>query len=236
MNTIRITLSCLLIVACQHKPEPKKVKHEKLEEEVLKVEIPETSNQLDTLLNIKDYLVLGKKPAKIKVVKEDQIKDFPTFKKLVTYDDDVIMGENIDRENVEVYRKYNLKTSFEDYPVKVYKGKLAPPDFSSNPNAKRFITRIKEGCEDGINFAGHYTLISWGCGSPCQSGVVVNRKNGRIFDGVDSTFGSKFKKDSKMIVINVEAIDTAINLIGVYGYSPVSHEIWTGTQFKTIEK
>ncbi len=40
-----------------------------------------------------------------------------------------------------------------------------------------------------------------------------------------------------MSIKNVGAIETATNLIRVYGlYSPVSHEIWTGTQFKTIEK
>jgi hypothetical protein len=180
-------------------------------------------------------LIFGDKHAKVKVVNENEVHKFPTFEILIRYRNDVIVGENIDVDNVKIYRKYQPKTSFNDYPVDIYEGELADPDFSTNPDSKRFITRIKNECAKGINFAGQYTLVTWGCGSSCQSGVVVDRITGKIFWGYGTSFGSEFKKDSRMIIRNFGAIDTMTNLIEVCAYCEVDHEIWTGTKFKAVE-
>lgn len=191
--------------------------------------------ELDTLLNTNKYLILGNKVAKVKVVTKIEVENFPTFKIMVDYLNDVIIAKNIDYNSLRVYRKYNPQVTFKDFPAEVYKGKLAYPDFSTNLDAKRFITRIKNECANGINFAGHYTLVTWGFGSPCQSGVVVNRKTGEIFGGSETALGSEFKKNSKMIIKNIGAIDTATNLIEVCSYCNVNHEIWTGSEFNEIE-
>ncbi|NHN24694.1 hypothetical protein FIA58_003310 [Flavobacterium jejuense] len=197
--------------------------------------IGRNENQLDTLLNTNDYLILGKKTTKVKVVQKDKIDDFPTYEVLIGYRDDVIIAEKISFNEVEIYRKNNPKTFFEDYKVAIYKGKLSEPDFSTNLQAKRFKTNIKKECANGINFAGHYTLITWGCGSPCQSGVLVDRKTGKIYGGYGTSLGSKFKKDSRMIIKNIGALDTITNLIKVCAYCEVSQEIWTDTEFKVVE-
>ena len=96
---------------------------------------------------------------------------------------------------------------FEDYKVEVYTGKLADPDFSTNPGAKTFKTRIINSCKDGINFAGHYTVIVWGCGTACQGSMIVDRKTGRIFSGVTSSLGVEFKKDSRLFIMNYDGLD-----------------------------
>src|SRR6476620_2304120 len=36
-----------------------------------------------------------------------------------------------------------------------------------------FRTAIREAAAKGPNFAGHYTIAEWGCGSGCMSSVVV---------------------------------------------------------------
>jgi hypothetical protein len=200
-----------------------------------KPDTQQTENQTYTLLDTDGYLILGNKLAKVKIVNENEVDNFPTFEILIRYRNDIIIGENIDYDNVTIYKRYQPQTSFKDYPADIYEGKLADPDFSTNPDAKRFITRIKNECANGINFAGQYTLVTWGCGSPCQSGVVVNRKTGKIFGGYATALGSEFKKDSKMIIRNVGAIDTTTNLIEVCAYCDVNHEIWTGTTFKEVE-
>ena len=192
-------------------------------------------SQTDTLLKTDNYLVVGDKLAKVKVVKENEVDNFPTFEILMKYRNDVIIGENIDYDNVRIYKKYQPQTSFKDYPADIYQGKLADPDFSTDPDAKRFISQIKNECANGINFAGQYTLVTWGCGSPCQSGVVVDRKTGKIFGGYGTSLGSEFRKDSKMIIRNVGAIDTSTNLIEVSAFYEVNHEIWTGLEFKEVE-
>ena len=235
MKQILTYLICILILSCQSKTKQNNtVKTEANESPTLTTDKAK-NGKLDTLLNTNDYLILGKKLAKVKVVKDDKIDNFPTFEILIGYRDEVIIGENIEYNDVEIYRKYNPKTSFKDYNVIVYEGKLADPDFSTDPDAKIFITRIKNECAKGINFAGQYTLVTWGCGSPCQSGVVVDRKTGAIFGGYGTSLGSEYRKDSKMIIRNVGAIDTTTNLIDVCAYCDVNHEIWTGREFKEVE-
>ncbi|NKI26397.1 hypothetical protein HCG49_07465 [Arenibacter sp. 6A1] len=171
----------------------------------------------------------------MKVVKENETAHFPTYNILITYKDDVIIGENIVLDEVEVYKKYKPKTTFEDYKVDLYEGDLADPDFSTAPAAKAFISRMTNECKKGINFAGHYTLVIWGCGTACQNGVVVDRKTGKIFEGYGTALGSEFRKDSNMIIKNIGAIDMETNLIEVFAPSDVSHQVWTGTEFKEIE-
>jgi hypothetical protein len=53
--------------------------------------------------------------------------------------------------------------AFGDYPATDdFRGRPAPVDRASHPLASRFRTRLREGTERGPNFAGHYTIASWG--------------------------------------------------------------------------
>ncbi|WP_338732055.1 hypothetical protein [Mangrovimonas cancribranchiae] len=234
MSRTLIFIICFLMLSCQQKNKKIENKTRKTPNTIQK-STNQYKTQLDTLLNTQDYLILGQKLTKIKVVSENSIKNFPKHKVLARYKSDVIISQNNTNEEIKIYRKYHPKISFKDFPAEVFKGQLADPDFSTNPNAKSFITRIKNECANGINFAGHYTLVTWGCGSPCQSGVLVDRKTGRIFSGFETSLGSKFKKDSKMIIKNIGAIDNTTNLIEVCAYCEVSHHIWTGTTFKEVK-
>jgi hypothetical protein len=72
--------------------------------------------------------------------------------------------------------------SFEQYAVSVYRGVAAKPNFQSNPGSVRFKTRIRDGIKEGVNFAGHYAIIAFGCGTDCAYGFVVDVKSGTILD------------------------------------------------------
>ena len=78
---------------------------------------------------------------------------------------------------------------FESYPADVYAGKPAPLNLRSHPMARMFRTRIREQLqEEGINFAGHYTIAVMGCGTGCSTTAIVDARNGRayfpqVFDG-----------------------------------------------------
>lgn len=75
-----------------------------------------------------------------------------------------------------------IATSFEQYAVPVYRGSAAKPNFQSNPGSMRFKIRIRDGLREGVNVAGHYAIIAFGCGTDCSSGFVVDLKSGRIID------------------------------------------------------
>ena len=71
---------------------------------------------------------------------------------------------------------------FADYPVKeIYKGKPAQPRIVT-PYQKRFRTVIRESVQEGANFAGHYAVAVWGCGSSCTQFAVTDVVSGRVYD------------------------------------------------------
>lgn len=43
-----------------------------------------------------------------------------------------------------------------------------------------FRTRIKEIAKDPVNFAGHYAVGSWGCGTGCSTWVIIDARNGKV--------------------------------------------------------
>ena len=189
----------------------------------------------DTILNSKDYLVLGNKPATVKVIQVNELDNYPFYEVLGKYQSDLIIGREMGNGDWKVYRKYIPQTNFKDYPASIYQGKLADPDFATYPEFKSFKSRIWDACEAGINFAGHYTLVIWGCGATCQRAVVVDRKTGEIFEGFHAALGAEYKKDSKMIIKNAGAIDSDSSLIEVCAFCVVHHEVWTGTEFKKVD-
>lgn len=94
----------------------------------------------------------------------------------------------------------------------VYAGKAAEINFNSNPQFKLFRTVIRQGYKNKkLNFAGHYCFVWWGCGSPCQQSAIIDLKTGYIYDGLSAGSGYKFKKDSRMVVVNPPPNNNLIN-------------------------
>jgi hypothetical protein len=72
---------------------------------------------------------------------------------------------------------------FEDYKVaEVFSGRPAVPKLI-RPGDKMFRTMIRTGAAKGPNFAGHFTIAEWGCGSSCVSIAIVDAKTGDVRDG-----------------------------------------------------
>lgn len=55
----------------------------------------------------------------------------------------------------------------------------ARPDLRGG-DARLFRTRLREAAQEGPNFAGHYTIASWGCGTGCLNFAVIDLKTGRV--------------------------------------------------------
>ena len=75
------------------------------------------------------------------------------------------------------------RPKFTDYPVNnIYRGEPAAPIITEK--SRGFRTRIRRGARSAVEFAGHYTMPGWGCGTGCSGLVVVDSKTGKIYDGV----------------------------------------------------
>ena len=66
--------------------------------------------------------------------------------------------------------------------IEAYTGEPVPVNFESNPDAKLFRTTITNQVEEGANFAGHYTVATWGCGTSCTGYAIVDVMTGNIVD------------------------------------------------------
>lgn len=146
------------------------------------------------------------------MVKQDSVPEKETHKRQATidiiyetenfklYGDTTIAKDKISHALI----KFESYIGFGDFKVgAVDHKKYAELDLKSNKNAGNFQTRLKDGYSaDTANFAGHYTFVYWGCGSPCQSSLLIDRKTGKIYDSPGASLGYDFKVDSRMLIVN----------------------------------
>ncbi|HEV1994326.1 MAG TPA: hypothetical protein VGR03_08350 [Candidatus Acidoferrum sp.] len=110
---------------------------------------------------------------------------------------------------------------FEAYRVTNRQGVSKPKlDLTSNPIAKTYRTVLRRDIVEGPNYAGHYRVVVWGCGSSCAMFAVVNLKTGRVItpksfsavsevhvladdflqDTESKSWVVRFKRNSKLLV------------------------------------
>lgn len=71
---------------------------------------------------------------------------------------------------------------FRQYPaVADFKGRPAVPQLNTDLEHD-YRTQIRTQARLGPNFAGHFTVASWGCGSPCRKFVIVEARSCTIRD------------------------------------------------------
>ncbi|HYL37973.1 MAG TPA: hypothetical protein VEV17_18805 [Bryobacteraceae bacterium] len=121
--------------------------------------------------------------------------------------------------------------TFRDYPAtEVFTGE-AVDAILTTAEERRYRTRIREGVSKGRgvwngswkhpvespgpNFAGHYYVIRWGCGSECLMMAVVDAISGRVFGSPLNGSGTElyvsmdplsdvkidFRRDSSLMVL-----------------------------------
>lgn len=93
---------------------------------------------------------------------------------------------------------------FSDYPSEVSSLTLSQIDLNSHPSASNFKTRFKALQGRPANFAGHYILVYWGCGSSCQMFSIVDVETGQIFMNEDwsSSMGVCVQSNSSLLIVN----------------------------------
>jgi hypothetical protein len=99
---------------------------------------------------------------------------------------------------------------FSDFPIaSVYIGRHALPDLSTSL-ARQFRTRLTDAARMAPNFAGQYIVVTWGCGTGCGMGAIVNAGTGKVVflpttmvipeDSHDSVESVQFRLESRLII------------------------------------
>lgn len=96
----------------------------------------------------------------------------------------------------------NRAPAFQDFPVsEIFNGPNAAPDFSSQPSALEYKTRVTNGFKESTNFAGHYRIIDIGCGSNCGWIYILDLKNGKILgSNPDTSNGYQSEASSSLLI------------------------------------
>ena len=109
----------------------------------------------------------------------------------------------------------SLSTSFEYFPVDVSKTSSTkhPIDFTSNSRAPKFKTVISEKYDvTSINFGGYYIIAFWGCGSGCLEGIMIDTRDGKVYNlptkkgYVD--FGNDIEMSSNSILLATKFVNS----------------------------
>ena len=102
---------------------------------------------------------------------------------------------------------------FTDYKAKSFTGRPAGLKIKGNALAERYKTAISNSYYDdpyirkfhgkgGLNFAGHYCFVYWGCGSDCQHGAIVDLQTGIVYDGPTAARQFEYKRWSRLLIVN----------------------------------
>jgi hypothetical protein len=137
---------------------------------------------------------------------------------------------------------------FEDYAAgQIWKGTSAPIRLVT-PAERAFRTRLTNAARQSANFAGHCRLVTWGCGTECISGAIIDLKTGKVFSpplakensapmhfsvcqSAYETSGVDFRVNSRLLVLRCglnysERLQT--NVPDTYYF------VWEGEHFKEI--
>ena len=86
-----------------------------------------------------------------------------------------------------------------------------------------FRTRIRDAAKQPVNFANHYTISTWGCGTQCEQGVAVDALTGKVtwlpFTAVISFMTDPNWKDESSSVDEIFNYKKSSNQLTIYAYN-----------------
>ena len=133
--------------------------------------------------------------------------------------------------------KSNQKPSFESYPAKVLQIGTTPKLVLTTKSAKKYKTVIADQSGKEANFAGHYLVATWGCGTDCRGFAIINKQTGMVYtmpnvELVAGVMGNdeeriSFRPDSRLFIITGLIND---------GNEGKFYYLWTGNKLQLLVK
>jgi hypothetical protein len=93
---------------------------------------------------------------------------------------------------------------FNRYPARAtFAGRPARVDLASDTAARRFRTALREGARTGPNFAGAFTIVTWGCGTECRQLAIVSARTGAVyFAPFTVEYEIHYRRASELLVVD----------------------------------
>jgi hypothetical protein len=139
--------------------------------------------------------------------------------------------------------------SFRSFPADVWAGRPAPLNLRSHRLARVYRTLMRQQQRDeGVNFAGHYTLASVGCGTGCSVTAFIDARDGRAhfprelegwtgivgdYDPPEGEDTWEWRPDSRLLrIVGRPNVGRAGE--ERYGPSGIYHYEWTGRRLRLV--
>ena len=124
---------------------------------------------------------------------------------------------------------------FQNFRVELHPaGHPAPVDLASARGAHKFRTVLRLGARKGPNFADHFTVVTWGCGSPCVEVAVVDARTGAVYMP-DKAFARPpmYRRDSRLLVVDPTGF--ARDTVGHPLFPVVKYYEWNGERLIGVD-
>jgi len=97
--------------------------------------------------------------------------------------------------------------AYDVFPSREEPGRMVKDvDLKSHPEARRFRTRLCEAIGQKPDFAGYYKVVTWGCGTMCQTTALIDARDGKVyFAPFTSLIGVEHRANSRLLVENPPA-------------------------------
>ena len=135
--------------------------------------------------------------------------------------------------------------TFGQYVAKVETIKNVRVNLKSHKYANTFRTNLRNAAKEGVNFAGHFILTTWGCGTNCSQTAIIDARSGRVFfpdqlqeigigycESLEDAEPLVSQADSRLLVLNgFKGGDLNVKTApcGIYYFE------WTGANFKQVK-
>ncbi len=113
------------------------------------------------------------------------------------------------------------------------------------PSERMFRTKLTEGALEAPDFAAHYRFVSWGCGSACAAGALVDLQTGDVYrpPGVEGTRGWDRWIFAGGVIdlpyLDIRA-DSRLAIVRQQGSKPGTYDVsyyeWTGRRFRLLRQ
>jgi len=135
--------------------------------------------------------------------------------------------------------------TFSQYSTRVEKVRNIQVNLKSHKNARMFRTNLRNSAKEGVNFAGHFVVSNWGCGTNCSETAIIDARSGRVFfpsilEGAAFGFCETpeesepivYKPNSRLFILygfKGGELDKPNSKCGIYYFE------WTGTTFHQLK-
>jgi hypothetical protein len=123
--------------------------------------------------------------------------------------------------------------TFEKFPVPSETIEAPKVDLKSHPIGSKFRTVITDTVKsEGANFAGHFTIATWGCGTNCSLFAIIDLRTGQISHNPNRILprGLEYRVDSSLLILNPRLDDGFEHFPEV----PTTYCVWDGKRLNKI--